>query len=244
MKPWMLTLLLVACQTTQAAESLPPAADMPRIAREAIASYKDENRKRYLNTLFRLKMVAQDYIGASVTLDELRQSMAQTDPQGGPLAFVQYETYIVAKQLQSSNGIPFDSAYSQAFREVFAKLDDAAALRVAPTFVYDLERARKDLQALAAKGWHITGFMRTAKPSTTYHEIIEGDAKNAVQVVAACAGQNLIIYGVNPPYPKWANDALPMLKNATYFSEIQSYHDKYRAYEYRPVDEIFQELLE
>jgi nucleoside-diphosphate-sugar epimerase len=67
--------------------------------------------------------------------------------------------------------------------------------------------------ALAAKGWHITGFMRTGKPSTIYHQIIEGDAKNAAQLAAACGGQNLIIYGVNPPYPEWASDALPMLKN-------------------------------
>lgn len=67
--------------------------------------------------------------------------------------------------------------------------------------------------ALAAKGWHTTGFMRSAKPSTTYQQIIEGDAKNPAQINAACVGQNLIIYGVNPPYHEWATDALPMLKN-------------------------------
>jgi nucleoside-diphosphate-sugar epimerase len=68
-------------------------------------------------------------------------------------------------------------------------------------------------QALIAKGWHITGFMRTAKPSTLYNQIIEGDAKNAAQVAAACTSQNLIIYGVNPPYHEWASDALSMLNN-------------------------------
>jgi nucleoside-diphosphate-sugar epimerase len=68
-------------------------------------------------------------------------------------------------------------------------------------------------QALVAKGWHITGLMRSAKPSTLYHQIIESDAKNAAQVAAACVGQNLIIYGVNPPYPEWEKDALPMLQN-------------------------------
>jgi nucleoside-diphosphate-sugar epimerase len=67
--------------------------------------------------------------------------------------------------------------------------------------------------ALAAKGWQITGFMRNAKPVGFTHQIIEGDAKNAAEVAAACANQNLIIHGVNPPYPKWASDALPMLKN-------------------------------
>ncbi len=68
-------------------------------------------------------------------------------------------------------------------------------------------------RALAAKGWHLTGFMRSAKPSSTFHQIIEGDAKDASAVRAACAGQNLIIYGVNPPYHEWSNDALPMLQN-------------------------------
>jgi nucleoside-diphosphate-sugar epimerase len=67
--------------------------------------------------------------------------------------------------------------------------------------------------ALAAKGWHITGFMRIAKPSKVYHQIIEGDAKNTAQVASACSGQELIIYGVNPPYHEWASDALPMLNN-------------------------------
>ena len=67
--------------------------------------------------------------------------------------------------------------------------------------------------ALGAKGWHVTGFMRSAKPSTLYHQIIEGDAKDASAVIAASAGQSLIIYGVNPPYQEWAKDALPMLQN-------------------------------
>jgi nucleoside-diphosphate-sugar epimerase len=66
--------------------------------------------------------------------------------------------------------------------------------------------------ALAAKGWQVTGFMRNAKPSKIYHHIIKGDANNANDVAAACAGQNLIIYGVNPPYPAWAKEALHMLK--------------------------------
>ncbi len=69
-------------------------------------------------------------------------------------------------------------------------------------------------QALVAKGWQVTGFMRSTNHSTPYHQIIEGDAKNAAQVAAACTGQDLIIYGVNPPYPEWASDALQMLSNA------------------------------
>lgn len=68
-------------------------------------------------------------------------------------------------------------------------------------------------QALSAKGWQVTGFMRSAKPSSLYHQMIEGDAKSANDVATACKGQNLIIYGVNPPYQEWAKDALPMLEN-------------------------------
>ncbi|MGL4406421.1 MAG: NAD-dependent epimerase/dehydratase family protein [Notoacmeibacter sp.] len=67
-------------------------------------------------------------------------------------------------------------------------------------------------QALVAKNWQVTGFMRRAKPSSFYHQIVEGDAKNAGDVKAACASQNLIIYAVNPPYQKWASEALAMLQ--------------------------------
>ncbi len=68
--------------------------------------------------------------------------------------------------------------------------------------------------ALAARGWQTTGFMRAAKPSKPYDHIIEGDAKDAASLISACSGQNLIIYGVNPAYHKWAEEALPMLENA------------------------------
>jgi nucleoside-diphosphate-sugar epimerase len=67
--------------------------------------------------------------------------------------------------------------------------------------------------SLSARGWHITGLMRKAKPSATYHQLIEGDAQHAADIAAACKGQSLIIYAVNPPYPKWAGEALPMLQN-------------------------------
>ena len=67
--------------------------------------------------------------------------------------------------------------------------------------------------ALKSNGWHITGLMRHAKPSALYHETVEGDAKNVTEVVAACAGHRLIVYGINPPYQEWAKGALPMLQN-------------------------------
>lgn len=51
--------------------------------------------------------------------------------------------------------------------------------------------------ALVAKGWHLTGLMRDAKPALPYQRIIKGDAKDASAVIAACARQALIIYGVN-----------------------------------------------
>ena len=67
--------------------------------------------------------------------------------------------------------------------------------------------------ALKSKGWQVTGFMRSSKPTSLYDQTIEGDAKNTEQVVSACAGRSLIIYGVNPPYQEWTSNALPMLEN-------------------------------
>jgi nucleoside-diphosphate-sugar epimerase len=67
--------------------------------------------------------------------------------------------------------------------------------------------------ALRKRRWRITGFARKAQPDLIYDSFIEGDALSTAEVSAACQGQSLIIHAVNPPYPKWASEALPMLEN-------------------------------
>jgi putative CocE/NonD family hydrolase len=138
-------LLFLACQPGHAAEPAQAVPDMPSVARAAIASFKDDNPQRHLNTLFRLQLVAQDYAGAKASIAQLRQQMLASDA-GAAQAYVQYEMFATAKQLEQSEKIAFDAAFSRAFRDTFSRLDDLAALRVASSLVFDLERARADLQ--------------------------------------------------------------------------------------------------
>lgn len=45
---------------------------MPDLARKVIASYQDADREKYLDTLFRLHMIAGQYSDALSTLKSLR----------------------------------------------------------------------------------------------------------------------------------------------------------------------------
>jgi nucleoside-diphosphate-sugar epimerase len=71
--------------------------------------------------------------------------------------------------------------------------------------------------ALAAKGWTVTGMVRDpgkARLGKPYASLVAGDALDARSVRDAVAGHDLIVYAVNPPYPKWTAEAAPMLANA------------------------------
>src|SRR5215472_11833397 len=68
---------------------------MPDLARSAIAGYKEADREKYLDTLFRLQMVAGQYSESLATLKSLR------DMRKGPyVADIQYEIYSNAKLKQ------------------------------------------------------------------------------------------------------------------------------------------------
>jgi hypothetical protein len=59
-------------------------ADLPDLARQAITVYREENRAKYLNTLFRLQSVANDHRGADETLDALVRLRSASDPGNVP----------------------------------------------------------------------------------------------------------------------------------------------------------------
>lgn len=50
---------------------------MPTLAKEVIGAYRDDDRARYLDTLFRLQMVADEYPEAIKTLTLLRALPAE-----------------------------------------------------------------------------------------------------------------------------------------------------------------------
>jgi len=128
---------------------------MPKLAESVIAAYHDDDRRSYLDKLFRLQIVAGRYDDALKSLSELHALRAdKAHPQAAAID-VQYDIYARAKAGQDASGFP--AAFQQAFRAVMAKLDDRGsalvmrALNVEPTangsLVVDFSAMQRDLDA-------------------------------------------------------------------------------------------------
>jgi uncharacterized protein YbjT (DUF2867 family) len=79
-------------------------------------------------------------------------------------------------------------------------------------------------EALVCDGWRIRALMRDpAKlpPRFAKVQAVPGDAANVKDVRAAAEGVELIVYGVNAPYPKWEGTVVPMLDVAATVAEEQ-----------------------
>jgi uncharacterized protein len=100
------------------------ASAMPILAAQSIALYHENNRSRYLDTLFRLQLVAGLYTDATNSLAELRDLRADDRSPGTAAKDVHYDIFLRAKTLEATRGLAFDEAFAQAFRETLAPLDD------------------------------------------------------------------------------------------------------------------------
>jgi uncharacterized protein len=103
---------------------------MPILAAQSIGLYHDDDRPRYLDTLFRLQLVAGLYNDAAKTLAELRDLRADDQSPGTAAKDVQYEIFLRAKTLEATAGLAFDKAFAQVFRERLAQLDDKTSAMV------------------------------------------------------------------------------------------------------------------
>ncbi|HYP26739.1 MAG TPA: CocE/NonD family hydrolase [Blastocatellia bacterium] len=123
---------------------------MPGVAKQAVANYQEPDRSRYLNTLFRLQVVAGQYPEAVATLRTLTEMRQATDPASA-LVLLPFEILTKARAKQATAGLSLDEAFRQEFREVFDRLDDKTASEALYWFVGDLNRARADLRAAVEK---------------------------------------------------------------------------------------------
>jgi putative CocE/NonD family hydrolase len=121
---------------------------MSNLAKQIIANYKEEDRQKYLNNLFRLQMIAGDYAQAKETIKLLRDILRASDPVYANVVYTQHEIFSDAKLKQAVNNISFEEAFKQSFRDIFGKLSDKNAYIASTIFTFDLTRAQNDLQKL------------------------------------------------------------------------------------------------
>ena len=133
---------------TAAADEAELSKAMPGLARQIIAGYKEGDREKYLNNLFRLQMLAGNYAEAIHSIKSLRDVPAANDPVYRNATNLQYEIFANAKLAQAASNLSFVEAFKQAFREAFAKLDDKTAFRISGAFTYDLTNGQNELKKL------------------------------------------------------------------------------------------------
>ncbi|MGA9997616.1 MAG: CocE/NonD family hydrolase [Pyrinomonadaceae bacterium] len=118
---------------------------MPGLAGEIIAKYKDEDRRKYLDNLFRLQMIAGSYREANATIKSLRDILKTSDPVYAGITYMQYEIFLNAKLRQATENISFADAFKESFRAAYDRLSDKEAYRVSGSFAYNLTQAQSEL---------------------------------------------------------------------------------------------------
>ena len=63
---------------------------------------------------------------------------------------------------------------------------------------------RAALHAFRDAGWEVTAFARDWPEDQADHAVAIGDVTDTATLAAACAGQDVIVNAINPPYEKWA----------------------------------------
>jgi putative CocE/NonD family hydrolase len=119
----------------------PPADDefalskyMSNLAKQVASVYHDDDRRTYLDNLFRAQIVAGQYTAAAKSLQDLRAfRTAESSPQARATN-VQYEIYVHAKVTQVADGSLFADSFGNAFRETLATLDDLTSAMVMREF--------------------------------------------------------------------------------------------------------------
>jgi putative CocE/NonD family hydrolase len=115
---------------------------LPGLAREAIGSYREDDRHTYLDNLFRLQIAAGQYAEAARSLASLRElGTGDLSPQAGATR-VLYEIFARAK---ARDGAALDAELQRSFRETLSRLDDRTAALVMRALGVDLTALQQSL---------------------------------------------------------------------------------------------------
>ena len=156
LKPvWLicLSLMILPCAAAQTFDFPSSAAEdpaafsqaMPALARQMIGVYREDDRRTYLDNLFRLQIVAGRYADAVESLRSLRDLGAgDLSPQAGATRIL-HGIFATAKVRQEQDGSPFDAAFQRSFREAFDRLDDRTSALVMRALGVDLTALHQTL---------------------------------------------------------------------------------------------------
>lgn len=133
-----------ALSSADLADSAALATSSRRLAGEVLGSYRDPDRTRYLDNVFRLQILLGSFADAAASLAELR-TLRQDSTPSDRARYVQYEILADAMRRGAGEGALGDR-FAQAFRDRFARLDDATAAFAARTILLSPRTVAGDLR--------------------------------------------------------------------------------------------------
>jgi len=121
---------------------------MPALAGQVIAAYKESDREKYIDNLFRSQFVIGQYGEALKSIASLREVLRASHESRAEWIDVQYEILARAKIKESSEKAPSKEGYAQSFHGVLGKLDDrTSALVIRGLTMVDPSDTRQNLQS-------------------------------------------------------------------------------------------------
>ncbi|WP_276878120.1 CocE/NonD family hydrolase [Chryseobacterium joostei] len=139
---------------TAATDSLILEKQMPGLAEQVISNlqtvkHKPENNIDFLDSLFRLQIVAKDYKKAMMTLSEYRNEFA--DHNMGGYKSMGYELYSLAKLAQTETKASFPNALQSVFNKKYESIDPKLIPRIGAAIEGDVNDSRKILKKALSK---------------------------------------------------------------------------------------------
>lgn len=150
--------LLALTPRSAAAQSFPLSPDdladssavtrsMPRLAEEVLAGYRDDNRARYLDHVFRIQIITGKFQNAQSSIAELQALRARQDSSPQARArYIPFQVFVAARTQSERTGHSFAETYAESFRNVFAHLDDRVAAYAARELLVPARTAAADLR--------------------------------------------------------------------------------------------------
>lgn len=125
-------------------------ASVPAVMRDlavrVLPVYQERDPERYLSNLFALQTVAGDPTSAFATRQSLIERRRTPSTVRAADRAVLYDIYARARGLEASDRMPFQQAFSQAYRETLPKLNDREAYTVTRWFGMPLAALQGDFQ--------------------------------------------------------------------------------------------------
>ncbi len=153
--PWAFAQDLEFRPPASAADTSIPAV-MRDLAVRVLPVYQEKDPEKYLSNLFALQLIAGDPNSAWNTRQSLRDRQKAPNSARPADRAVLYDIYSRARSLEASNKIPFQQAFTQAYRETVPKLSDRDAFTVTRWFGTPLntlqDNFQKQLDQWRAKG--------------------------------------------------------------------------------------------